>query len=295
MTRSTTVHRRHSADVVSDGWRSKMKCFYREKDNAGSTNVYHVVPHAAGNQSKYLGVLGELVLPIGLRCDPCNTYFAKKMDGVMANHPYVQQHRAIYGVNSRDSSPVYEQGSTRIEATRSGVVGVSGLEIDEHGNFTVPKPLLSGVNHWIVSRMVHKIALESELLYIFENTKSLDAAHEAARQTPLASIVRYAKKAQLPDYRPYGVEGRGASGARRPSRFEFHGGDPGRGSVGDPTFLGYVVLVPNARFTRTLTEDSALLRNMLRTIDHFGLTAYLGTSEVFWTRKGNTSGLVPPS
>jgi hypothetical protein len=130
-----------------------------------------------------------------------------------------------------------------------------------------------------------KIALEYDLLQIAAKT-GIPSAHEAARTEPLATIVRYVRKPRISDNRPHGVQGRGASRATWPSRFDFFPYNAnGEAREDRPLIPGYVVGVPNARFTCTLAEDSGLLRDMLKSIHDLGLNAYLGTSEVFWTRR----------
>lgn len=145
----------------AEKWRydsSTMQCIYCPADAGGSQKEYHVVPHAAGNAIEYRRLLEEIILPQGLVCDDCNEYFGTKIEPAVANHPYVQQYRAIYSIRSRKGRPFYRDKKVEISTRESGLLVLSGshIELTDSGSFQVPRPSLQAVNHLRASRAVHK-------------------------------------------------------------------------------------------------------------------------------------------
>ena len=57
-----------------------MKCIFCKNDSAGSKSIEHVIPESIGN-------LGH-VLPVGMVCDNCNTYFGLKVEKPLLETPY---------------------------------------------------------------------------------------------------------------------------------------------------------------------------------------------------------------
>lgn len=263
-------------------------CIYCGADTSATRGEYHVVSHAAGNSKRYRGPLGEIVLPYPLVCDQCNRYFGRDLDPAIAQHPYVLQWRAVYGMRSRRASAVYSDQSVRVETTPSGVLVASGsgIEIGPSGNLRLPRPALDRVDHFLVSRAVHKIALEYELLRIIK-ARGAGAARESSGP-PLSIIARYVRRGERRNYRPYGVEGQGATRVGV-SPFDFHP-DPHGKLISPPAFTGYIIALPGARFTCVLAEDAALLRYMLEQLDRTEAAAYVSTRTVFWAVK--SSGVI---
>lgn len=243
---------------------------------------YHIAPHAAGNTPKDRFPLEEILLPKGLACDGCNLYFGQKIEPGIANHPYVQQWRAVYGMRSRKGQPVYHDKEVAIATHNAGLLDVrgAGIELSREGHLQVPKPSLNQVDHIQVSRAVHKIALEYELQEIVKDA-GLEAARKAAQGRPLSSVVEFVRRGQRSTYRPYGVE---CGGATSVSIVPWRSNpDPHGIIVGPPAFTGYIVGLPGARFSCTLAEDHSLLRYMLGEIEKTEVAGYLTTRKVYWT------------
>ena len=229
-------------------------------------------------------MLGELILPPGLACSSCNWYFGQGLDPALARHPYVLQWRAVYGKLSRPGAnpPVYEDRHVRIETTPSGVLIASGgaVELDRRGNLRVPRPSLEGVDHFLVSRAIHRAALEHELIRIAKK-RGVAAARDAAGRSPLQQIARYVRAGHRRDYRPYGVEGHGGTMAN-PAPFDWEV-DPRSPLISPPAFTGFIIPLPGARFSCTLAEDPDMLAYMLARIEETEASAYMTTRHVFWT------------
>jgi hypothetical protein len=258
-----------------------MLCIYCAADASGSKKQYHVAPHAAGNTVEHRHLLGEIVLPKGLACDECNEYFGLKVEPGVANHPYVQQYRAVYSIRSRKGYPLYKDSQIEIVSRQSGLVVLSGsIELTSSGSFRVPPPSLQVVNHLQTSRALHKIALEYELLEI-ARSQDWKTALGAIKQPPLSTVARYVRYGHYSSYRPYGVELKGATRVSIvPRRFE---ADPKGILISPPNFTGYIIGLPGARFSCTLAEDASLLGYMLNRIERTEARNYLITRNVYWS------------
>lgn len=259
-----------------------MKCIYHPRDVSGSEQKYHVAPQAVGNRARHLWPLDELVLPKGLACDECNNYFGGKIEPGIANHPYIQQWRAVYGIGPNNKFPRYKDKNVEIINRKSGIVELRGTEIKigRSGSFTIPQASLESVNHLQVSRAVHKVAFEYELLEIFKK-EGLEAAHRAAQDLSLSQVARYVRYGHRSSYRPYGVQPQGATRVSIvPWRFE---PDPSGVFISPPAFTGYIVGLPGARFSCTLAEDKSLLSYMLDRIEMMECVAFLTTRQVYWS------------
>ena len=259
-----------------------MHCIYCSADASGSKKQYHVTPHAAGNTIEHRRLLGEIILPKGFACDDCNEYFGLKIEPAVANHPYVQQYRAVYSIRSRKGHPLYRDEQTEISTRESGLLVLSGaaIELTDSGSFQVPQPSLQAVNHLQTSRAVHKIALEYELIEIARR-QDWETARRVVKQPPLSAVARYIRYGHHSFYRPYGVELKGATRVSIiPFRFE---ADPKGVLISPPSFTGYIIGLPGARFSCTLAEDSSLLGYMLDRIESTEACNYLTTRKVFWS------------
>jgi hypothetical protein len=261
-----------------------MKCIYCPNDASESKRQYHVAPHAAGNTVKQrrIAVLGEIVLPGGLACDGCNQYLGEKIEPGLANHPCIQQWRAVYGIASRKGRPSYIDAAVAIGTTASELLVLSGnaVKLNQDGSFQVPQPALSRVDHLQVSRAVHKIALESELLAILKKS-DIDTARRAAGEPPLSIIADYIRRGHPRKYRPYGLQPQGGTGVSA-ATFEFEP-DPKGVLISPPRFTGYIVVLPGGRFSCTLAEDASLLQFMIDRIERMAGFEYLTTRHLYWS------------
>jgi hypothetical protein len=267
-----------------------VNCIYCNRETISSVSHHHVVPYAAGNTAAYRRVLGEITAPRELYCDSCEHYFGEALDVSLASFPYVAQWRAVYGMRGRGAAPSYITSDAAVETTRSRVLALSGpgARIDRQGNVVLPRPSLKAVDHFLVSRAIHRAALEFQILRILKQS-DLDAARVAVQQEPLVAIARYVRYGQRRDYRPYGVEAQGATMVNiSPLDFE---PDPQGRIVGPPQFTGYIIAMPGARFSCTLAADPSLLAFMLKTIEETEVAPYMMTRQVFW--RVGSGGIVP--
>jgi hypothetical protein len=155
----------------------------------------------------------------------------------------------------------------------------SVIELTESGSFRVPQPTLAAVNHLQTSRAVNKVALEYELIEIARR-QDWKTAREAVKRAPSINCGMFAT-ANHSSYRPYGIEVKGATRVSIiPCRFE---SDPNGTLITPPSFTGYLIGLPDARFSCTIAENPLLLRYMLDRIESTEACNYLTTRKIFWS------------
>jgi HNH endonuclease len=63
-----------------------MRCIFCKKDSSGSRSVEHIMPESIGNKRR--------TLPVGVVCDACNNYFARKVEEPILSHTWMRNLRA---------------------------------------------------------------------------------------------------------------------------------------------------------------------------------------------------------
>jgi hypothetical protein len=77
------------------------QCIFCKSTSAAFTAVEHIVPESLGNT--------EHILPRGVVCDPCNNYFANKIEGPILASDFFRQARHRNGIpNKRKRIPIQE-------------------------------------------------------------------------------------------------------------------------------------------------------------------------------------------
>jgi len=111
-----------------------MRCIFCKKDSSTSRSVEHIVPESFGNT--------DHVLPVGVVCDACNQYFARKVERQILESPMFRLLRLDMEVpNKRGRVPswVQDDGSTRPEYRQMGrFLGKVGLEVLAFKTLSVP-------------------------------------------------------------------------------------------------------------------------------------------------------------
>ena len=80
------------------------KCIFCTKTKGPFRSVEHIVPESLGNNS------GRHVLPKGAVCDPCNNYFATKVEGPVLGHISFQNLRAKYMIPTKRGRTPFVKG-----------------------------------------------------------------------------------------------------------------------------------------------------------------------------------------
>ena len=77
-----------------------MRCIFCKHDSSTSVSVEHIVPESLGNI--------DHVLPVGVVCDGCNQYFARKVERQLLESPIFRLLRANMAIpNKRGRIPAW--------------------------------------------------------------------------------------------------------------------------------------------------------------------------------------------
>jgi hypothetical protein len=144
-------------------------CIFCLKDSSSSCSVEHINPESLGNT--------DHVLPAGLVCDPCNNYFATKVEGPLLDSCYFRDLRLRRLIpNKRGRMPLVEgihlesltQIGLGVDSSGAGFFGctrqrmeagwVRSVRSSTEGTMIFPKP--DRAPECLMARMLSKIALE---------------------------------------------------------------------------------------------------------------------------------------
>lgn len=111
-----------------------MRCIFCKQDSAASVSVEHIVPESLGNT--------DHVLPIGVVCDRCNQYFARKVERELLDSPMFRLLRSDMAVpNKRGRIPNWlpVDGTERPDYRQMGrFLAKVGLEVLAFKMLSVP-------------------------------------------------------------------------------------------------------------------------------------------------------------
>lgn len=92
-----------------------MRCIFCKQDSSASRSVEHIIPESLGNT--------DHVLPVGVVCDGCNQYFARKVERQVLESPMFRLLRLDMGIpNKRGRVPSWrrDDGSMKPEYRQMG-------------------------------------------------------------------------------------------------------------------------------------------------------------------------------
>jgi hypothetical protein len=148
-----------------------MRCIFCKADSLVSRTVEHIVPESLGNT--------EHILPLGVVCDGCNGYFARKIEKPLLDGLYFQLLRfrnAI--VNKRGRTPavkgIHLDSGIGIEVRHFGEEGavfpinesdgekfIRSILVNEAGTLVLPDAPEQESDKRLMSRFIGKMALEA--------------------------------------------------------------------------------------------------------------------------------------
>lgn len=111
-----------------------MRCIFCKHDSSTSVSVEHIVPESLGNI--------DHVLPVGVVCDGCNQYFARKVERQLLESPMFRLLRADMAIpNKRGRIPAWvpTDGTDRPDYRQMGrFLAKVGLEVLAFKTLSVP-------------------------------------------------------------------------------------------------------------------------------------------------------------
>lgn len=82
-----------------------MRCIFCKKDSTNSKSVEHIIPESLGNKNN--------ILPMGVVCDNCNTYFGGKIEKNVLEMPYFKSLRGRLMIESKKGKIPSVSGITK--------------------------------------------------------------------------------------------------------------------------------------------------------------------------------------
>ncbi|KOP38755.1 HNH endonuclease [Flavobacterium sp. WLB] len=174
-----------------------MICLFCKNSSSDSKSVEHIIPESLGNK--------EHVLPIGIVCDKCNQYFAKKIEKPLLEKPYFKNVRNRNFIESKKNKiPLGEamvfnptMGKIQIGHDKNNTFIIfENEEIAEKvlskgsGSFIIPMNNEPEQNDLIMSRFLAKCALELLVSYV-KNDVWIDEIINKEELDPLRNYARY--------------------------------------------------------------------------------------------------------
>ena len=265
-------------------------CLYCDEPNRTFKSKYHIVPYSLGNneENPRFKILDELVLPPGIVCDDCNTYFGKHLDSPLVLHPIVSLWKTLYRRSGyKCKTPKYSNENVSIFYTNNQMVlqNKNNSEMIGHnGSLQIPTPSLVDVEHSLVSRAIHRIAFE---YLIFESLKqkNLPLVKQEFSSVKYATIRKYIREPDKKQYRPYGMAST-PEGDIAVSPLSFTKSEDLR--LVAPEIQACVVNLPGVRFLCTLADDAEGALKWVRSyLDNDPiLKSYTSVTHIYSTSKG---------
>ena len=177
-----------------------MRCIFCKQISDSSKSVQHIIPESLGNK--------DLILPSGMVCDPCNQYFAIKIEKPMLEMKYFQNVRFRNQIKSKKNRNIpyktlfphkdggwfdmYMLGDSL--AFRGDDSNIINLLKDQKVNKMmfeiVDQPLMPSAS---VSRFLAKTAIEAFALKFQEETTLLNEMIDMPQLDALRVYARYGK------------------------------------------------------------------------------------------------------
>ncbi len=187
-----------------------MKCIFCKKDSTASKSVEHIIPESLGNK--------EYILPCGIVCDTCNSYFANKIEKPLLNTTYFRDQRyracvrnkkgrppSILGVHLQSLVPVelfpdMDGNGKSITAAHDhdNKRWIRSLLSSSHGTLIVPIPTVP--DERLLSRFLAKVAFEAFALLVMSNPQGLQEIIEKEELDPFRDYARKGSQIKLWPY-----------------------------------------------------------------------------------------------
>jgi hypothetical protein len=145
-----------------------MRCIFCKTVSTGSRSVEHIIPEALGNV--------EHVLPPGVVCDPCNNYFARKVEGPLLETLWFRHARSRQLITNKRGFVPPMEGIVPAARTAAHVwldgpkLTLGGKTEKEHHQLTaaiasgvarsVYIPMIAKIDERLMARFLAKVAIE---------------------------------------------------------------------------------------------------------------------------------------
>ena len=188
----------------------KMNCIFCKANSTGSCSVEHIIPESIGNT--------DHVLPPGVVCDSCNTYFSIKVEKPLLEASYFRDMCYRGRIRNKQGNPprvrgIHLQGWAPVDLIPdmdgNGASICASRENDEKRlvettrrltNFTIVVPVPAEPDQQLLSRFLAKVAIESLALKLFDTEGGISEVVEKSELNPLRE---YARRGTPASFWPY--------------------------------------------------------------------------------------------
>lgn len=185
-----------------------MHCIFCKTDSAKSRSIEHIIPEALGNI--------EHVLPRGIVCDPCNNYFARKIEGPLLETPWFRHVRSRQWVqNKRGTVPgmtglvpgarvladIWMDGTALTFGSRNpkDLLQLETAIISGRAR-SVYIPVITAIDQTLMARFLAKVAIE----ILAQRLMKVDGwEEELLGNAQLDQLRRYARVGDRPSMWPF--------------------------------------------------------------------------------------------
>lgn len=188
--------------------RASSNCIFCKQPSHSSKSVEHIIPESLGNSRH--------ILPVGVVCDKCNNYFARKIEGPLLETTHFKNLRSRQRIPNKRGKIPYTHGlllgvdrEIQMDFIDSNYMGLAALykkdepaiknHLMETGTATFFIPQSVPFDQYILSRFLAKAALEilAHRFYIFEDWEAQVVRAE------LDQIRNYARYGSSVEYWPF--------------------------------------------------------------------------------------------
>ncbi|KAA2240311.1 HNH endonuclease [Chitinophaga agrisoli] len=175
-----------------------MQCIFCKRNSDNSTSVEHIIPESLGNK--------DHILPKGIVCDQCNSYFAIKIENELLSQEYFRFIRSTQNVLSKKRKTIPSTGLTihpeggKVDVYReaSGIlIDISNPKIADLiakgkvNTLYIPNHIEPVSKNIPLSRLLGKIAIEALIQKTLHVGGWVAEIINKAELEPLRSYVRY--------------------------------------------------------------------------------------------------------
>lgn len=184
-----------------------MYCIFCKNESISSRSIEHIIPESLGNVTH--------TLPVGVVCDKCNNYFARKVEKPFLDSLYIQERRFYAGIpNKKERIPVLEgihlQSLIPIQMMKKlkepGISVGAAPNADEsrwikslqnNGSGTLIMPIGTRPDDYVSSRFIAKVGLEVLAHRVLELPNGLNEIVNKPELDELRRYVRFGDKPEI--------------------------------------------------------------------------------------------------
>lgn len=181
-----------------------MRCIFCKDDSGDSKSVEHIVPESLGNT--------EHTLPLGVVCDHCNNYFARKIEKPLLDSGYFRRARFTNAINNKRGNlptvqAIHFASNSVIEIDHHSVYPIDEKDskrfiqsILRTGTGTFVMSMGEEPDRYTMSRFLGKVAIEVLAQRLLHEPGAMD---EIIENKELDNLRHYVRRGDLKKVWPF--------------------------------------------------------------------------------------------